>query len=45
MGSAEEINKFMKDNEDFLTKELQENGKTNLGEYFLNYLRDKDSAS
>lgn len=42
MTSVEEITKFMKENEEFLIKELKEQGKTNLGDYFTNYLRDKE---
>jgi hypothetical protein len=41
MSSPEEINKFMKENEEFLTKVLRETGRTNLSEYFLIFLRDK----
>lgn len=34
----------MKDNEEFLLKVLQETGSTNLGNYFINYLREKEMA-
>eukprot|EP00354_Favella_ehrenbergii_P007938 CAMPEP_0170454680 /NCGR_PEP_ID=MMETSP0123-20130129/2848_1 /TAXON_ID=182087 /ORGANISM="Favella ehrenbergii, Strain Fehren 1" /LENGTH=74 /DNA_ID=CAMNT_0010717467 /DNA_START=925 /DNA_END=1149 /DNA_ORIENTATION=+ len=37
-----ELQRFMVDNEDFLMKQLQETGQTNLREVFLNYLREKD---
>jgi len=32
----------MRENEDFLTKVLQDTGRTNLSDYFLRYLRDKE---
>ena len=35
----------MRDNEEFLLKVLKEQGKTNLGDFFLNYLREKDSQA
>jgi hypothetical protein len=41
MSTTEEIMKFITDNEDFLMKLYSETGRTNLGEYFLNYLREK----
>lgn len=41
MSNQNEIQKFMRDNEDFLCKILQETGKTNLSDYFLNFLREK----
>lgn len=44
MSTVEEIQKFMIDNEEFLTKVLQETGRTNLGDYFINFLRDKEMA-
>lgn len=31
----------MRDNEEFLLSIMKETGKTNLGDYFTNYLRDK----
>ena len=39
------MQKFMRDNEEFLLKVLKEQGKTNLGDFFLNYLREKDSQA
>jgi len=44
MSSQAEIQKFMRDNEDFLGKILKETGKTNLSDYFLIYLREKEEA-
>ena len=41
MSSTEEIMKFIGDNEDFLIKLYNETGQTNLGDYYLNYLREK----
>lgn len=41
MSTTEEIMKFISDNEDFLMKLYSDTGRTNLGEYFLNYLREK----
>ena len=38
-----EIQKFMKENEEFLRKVLKETGKTNLSDYFLNYLHMKEA--
>lgn len=32
----------MRDNEDFLHTVFKEHGRTNLGDYWLNYLRDKE---
>lgn len=40
--NEQEIMKFMEENEDYLTDLLRTTGKTNLGEYFLKFLRDKD---
>jgi hypothetical protein len=34
----------MKENEDFLLKTLKETGKTNLSDYFLKYLREKEES-
>lgn len=42
MRTKPEIDKFMRDNEDFLCKYYQQEGRTNLGDYFTNYLRDKE---
>lgn len=41
MSTQEEIMKFIVDNEDFLSKLYNETGQTNLGDFYLNYLRDK----
>jgi hypothetical protein len=41
MSSTDEIMKFILDNEDFLMRLYTDTGHTNLGEYFLNYLREK----
>ena len=41
MSTTEEIMKFISDNEDFLFKLYSETGQTNLGDYYLNYLREK----
>jgi hypothetical protein len=41
LSSPQEIEKFMKDNEEFLLKLLKETGRTNLGDYFTNFLREK----
>jgi hypothetical protein len=35
----------MRENEDFLLKVLNEQGKTNLGDIFINYLREKESSA
>ena len=32
----------MRDNEDFLRRVLEETGKTNLNDYFIHYLKEKD---
>ena len=32
----------MRDNEDFLMTVYKEHGRTNLGDYWTNYLREKD---
>jgi hypothetical protein len=34
----------MRDNEDFLNKILKDTGKTNLSDYFLIYLREKEEG-
>jgi hypothetical protein len=44
MSTTEEIMKFISDNEDFLMKLYSETGRTNLGEFFINYLREKQKA-
>jgi len=44
MSSQAEIQKFMRDNEDFLSKILKDTGKTNLSDYFLIYLREKEEC-
>lgn len=36
-----ELQKFMVENEEFLLKVLQETGRTNLSDIFLNYLKNK----
>jgi hypothetical protein len=35
----------MRDNEEFLAEVLNKSGRTNLGDYFINYLREKDSTA
>jgi hypothetical protein len=37
-----EIQRFMADNEDYLRKTLQDTGSTNLNDYFIKYLREKE---
>lgn len=41
MSTTEEIMKFISENEDFLVKLYADTGKTNLGEYFINFIREK----
>ena len=36
-----ELQKFMQENEDFLLKVQRDTGRTNLSEFFTNYLSDK----
>ncbi len=42
--SIEEINRFIDDNEQFLSDLLRDKGKTNLGDYFIKRMREKDEA-
>jgi len=42
--SLDEINRFIDDNEQFLSDLLRDKGKTNLGEYFINRMREKEDA-
>ena len=42
--SIEEINRFIDDNEQFLSDLLRDKGKTNLGDYFIKRMKEKDEA-
>lgn len=37
----EEIQKFIKENEEYLKELYEKTGKTNLGDYFINYMKQK----
>ena len=41
MANFDEIKKFMRDNEEFLSELKKTTGKTNLGEFFDQFLRQK----
>ncbi len=45
MANIDEIKKFMRDNEDFLSEIKKNQGKTNLGEFFEQYLRQKQDQN
>ena len=44
MSTTEEIMKFISDNEEFLFKLYTDTRQTNLGDYYLNYLREKQNT-
>ena len=45
MESDDEINRFIDDNEQFLAELYRKEGKTNLGEFYLRRVREKEQAS
>ena len=45
MSSVDEIIRFMKDNEEFLQKLFKDTGNTNLGDYWINYVKEKDNQT
>jgi hypothetical protein len=42
--TPEEINRFIDDNEQFLSDLYKREGKTNLGDYYLKRVREKEEA-
>jgi hypothetical protein len=43
--NEEEINRFIDDNEQFLADLYRKEGKTNLGEFYLRRVREKEQAA
>lgn len=43
--NEQEILKFMEENEEYLQELMKTTGKTNLGDYFLKFLKDRDDKA